>query len=177
MNDVVVHGREGGNPDNEGTKAGLQWVFDAVAPGESVTVKLRLIDSAGAPASPQDHESVIADRARDTEEFYAQVIPEGTSDEDAHIARRAFAGLQWGKQLYLYNVSQWLEGDPASPPRRASEPSDPVAATPTGPTLICPKLSRCPMSGSIRGLPPGTWASTASRWRTSIQPGPSGSCC
>lgn len=125
VNDVVVHGREGGNPDNEGTKAGLQWVFDAVAPGESVTVKLRLIDSAGAPASPQDHESVTADRIRDTEEFYAEVIPEGTSDEDAHIARRAFAGLQWGKQLYLYNVSQWLEGDPASPPpprERAQRP-------------------------------------------------------
>ncbi len=30
--------------------------------------------------------------------------------------RQAFAGMLWSKQLYNYNVSRWLDGDPAQPP-------------------------------------------------------------
>ena len=28
--------------------------------------------------------------------------------------RQAFAGMIWGKQYYGYNVSAWLDGDPAA---------------------------------------------------------------
>ena len=30
--------------------------------------------------------------------------------------RQAFAGMLWSKQLYNYDVSRWLDGDPAQPP-------------------------------------------------------------
>src|SRR5206468_10103629 len=47
--------------------------------------------------------------------FYATVLPTRLSEDDNHIARRAFAGLLWTKQLYRYNVAEWLEGDPTEP--------------------------------------------------------------
>ncbi|WP_256841316.1 MGH1-like glycoside hydrolase domain-containing protein [Ornithinimicrobium cryptoxanthini] len=122
---AVVHGEDAGNPGQTGTKAALWWQFDEVGPGDSVTVRLRLT-AQQSPATPQVHEpqpptlkpadEVLQTRRREADEFYAEVIPEGTSADDRHTARRAFAGLQWGKQLYLYDVTRWLAGDPAQPP-------------------------------------------------------------
>ena len=53
---------------------------------------------------------------READEFYATVIHPDLSDEDRHVARRAYAGLLWGKQLYRYNVDEWIEGDPTESP-------------------------------------------------------------
>jgi hypothetical protein len=58
---------------------------------------------------------VLADRAEEADEFYAETLPSRLDDEGAAIARRAFAGLLWGKQLYRYGVEEWLDGDPAEP--------------------------------------------------------------
>lgn len=114
---AVVHGQtEACNPQQRGTKMAFWWSWDAVAPGESVTVRLRLTESHGRPDPETAFRDVLARRAAECEEFYATVLPEGTSEEDALIARRAFAGLQWGKQLYRYDVPRWLEGDPGQPP-------------------------------------------------------------
>jgi hypothetical protein len=113
---AVVHGEDAGNPALTGTKAALWWSFDSVPPGESVSVRLRLTDTDGAPDPVADFEQVLATRRAEADAFYAAVLPEDTPAEDAFIARRAFAGLQWGKQLYIYDVAQWLAGDPAGPP-------------------------------------------------------------
>ena len=38
------------------------------------------------------------------------------SDEDLRrIQRQAFAGILWSKQYFYYDVTEWLEGDPAQP--------------------------------------------------------------
>ncbi len=37
--------------------------------------------------------------------------------------RQAFGGLLWSKQLYYYDVSRWLDGDPAQPPPPAARRS------------------------------------------------------
>lgn len=118
VNQAVVHGdRSLLNPARTGTKVGLRYHFDSVAPGETVTVDLRLVDE---PTASQvfgrAFESVLRNRRAEADEFYAAVIPEETPDEDRFIARRAFAGLLWGRQLYRYPVAQWLAGDPAGPP-------------------------------------------------------------
>ena len=40
----------------------------------------------------------------------------GISDPDArNVQRQALAGLLWSKQLYYFDVNQWLDGDPAQP--------------------------------------------------------------
>ena len=122
--------------DGRGTKVALRYHFDAVGPGETVRVRLRLHDDAwvdGASDAPplegafdQGFDDVLTARRTEADAFYAAVIPEHISDEERLVARRAFAGLNWGKQLYRYNVREWLEGDPAGPPppeaRRAREP-------------------------------------------------------
>lgn len=102
-----MHGQdEATNPEQTGTKAAFWWAFEAVPPGESVSVRLRLTAADlldGSPSqdstAPTDFEEVLAARRAETDQFYAQVLPEGTSRQDAQVARRAFAGLQWGKQL------------------------------------------------------------------------------
>ena len=115
------------SPEQVGTKVGLRYHFEAVAPGETVRVRLRLRDDTQLDRPFGDtFAAVLEDRRREADEFYATVIPEHTSAEDRLVARRAFAGLLWGKQLYRYAVSEWLVGDPTppSPPlaRCAPEP-------------------------------------------------------
>ncbi len=113
----VVHGDQTAvNPDGVGTKAAFWYRFDSVAPGQTVRVRLRLVSG-----STQEHafgagfDATCADRAREADDFYRAVLPERLTAEDAAIARRAFAGLLWSKQLYRYSVAEWLEGDPAEP--------------------------------------------------------------
>ncbi len=66
-------------------------------------------------------EGTLERRRIDADEFYDTVIPSVATDQDRLVARRAFAGLLWGKQLYRYPVQEWLDGDPAQlkpPPQR-----------------------------------------------------------
>ncbi|SOD71366.1 hypothetical protein SAMN05892883_0897 [Jatrophihabitans sp. GAS493] len=99
-----------------GTKAAFWYHFDAVPAGETVQVRLRL-----APELPTEQTfgpgfaAVVADRRSEADEFYDLVIPPPTDDEARAIARQAFAGLLWGKQLYRYRVKEWLDGDPGQP--------------------------------------------------------------
>ncbi|HMA37956.1 MAG TPA: glucosidase, partial [Chloroflexia bacterium] len=48
--------------------------------------------------------------------------------DERRIQRQALAGMLWSKQLYYYDVHQWLQGDPAFPPppapRRAGRNAD-----------------------------------------------------
>ena len=117
IDDYVVHGVTSAvNPALEGTKAGMRFRVDAVAPGQTVRFDLRL---STAPPSEGTFgaglDAVFDDRRAEADEFYATVIHADMPAEDRHVARRAYAGLLWGKQLYRYDVDQWLEGDPVSP--------------------------------------------------------------
>jgi hypothetical protein len=113
----VVHGdADAVNPDGTGTKAAFWYHYDAVPPGQTVRVRLRLatavpeLDTFGSGFA-----AVLADRASEADQFYGTVLPEALGDEDRFIARRAFAGLLWGKQLYRWTVQEWLDGDPGQP--------------------------------------------------------------
>jgi hypothetical protein len=113
----VVHGDEAAvNAEGAGTKAAFWYRFDEVPSGATVQARLRL-----STAAPDEHtfgpgfDAVQADREAEADQFYAAVLPAALSAEDAAIARRAFAGLLWGKQLYRYSVEEWLEGDPDQP--------------------------------------------------------------
>jgi hypothetical protein len=117
INARVVHGDESAvDGGGVGTKAAFWYHFDSVAPGETVRVRLRL-----STASPDEHtfgpafDAILTDRLAEADEFYGTVLPEHLDAQDNAIARRAFAGLLWNKQLYRYNVEEWQEGDPAQP--------------------------------------------------------------
>ncbi len=117
INNRVVNGDLSAvDSSGHGTKAAFWYHYDSIAPGASVTVRLRLSpDEVEADAFGRGFQAVMDDRRDEADEFYKSVLPAHLSAEDANIARRAFAGLLWGKQLYRYDVRRWLEGDPAEP--------------------------------------------------------------
>ncbi|XAS77915.1 glucosidase [Dermatophilaceae bacterium Sec6.4] len=140
LDQTIVHGNTACTRSDQGTKVGFRWHFDAVGAGQSVTVRLRLTalpqegpaattEKAGrdlratagadhapvAAASDDGSDTVLTARRAESDEFYAQVLAGAADDQERHIARRAFAGLLWGRQLYRYSVAEWLEGDPAQP--------------------------------------------------------------
>ena len=57
----------------------------------------------------------MAQRRAEADEFYAELTPETASADEAMVMRQAFAGLLWSKQLFYYDVTRWLDGDPAQP--------------------------------------------------------------
>ncbi|MFB6285834.1 MAG: glucosidase [Candidatus Bipolaricaulia bacterium] len=101
------------NPARAGTKAAAltRWSLE---PGETRTLRLRL--SNVEHASPfGDVDDTLAQRRTEADAFYDALQPNGLSDDDRNIQRQAYAGMLWSKQLYYYDVEQWLTGDPGQP--------------------------------------------------------------
>jgi hypothetical protein len=93
-----------------------------------VSIRLRLTTAPVIDRPFATADIVLVDRQADADAFYDVVIPSTVSGVDRLTARRAFAGLLWTRQLYRYDVEDWLEGDPASPP----PPADRLAPEPGG---------------------------------------------
>jgi len=53
---------------------------------------------------------------KEANELYGTVQKKTLSVQERLVQRQIFAGMLWSKQLYSYDVDQWLEGDPASLP-------------------------------------------------------------
>lgn len=104
------------NPDEKGTKAGLHYYFPEVEPKKSVKVLLRFSDQP--LKSPlKDVERIIAERKKEADIYYESIGPKKASDEEKMIQRQALAGMIWSKQIYIYDVGAWLQGDnPKEPP-------------------------------------------------------------
>jgi hypothetical protein len=122
INDHVVHGAPTVNPLATGTKM-ASWYRITVSGGETVELRLRLArGDATQPLPDLDRrfEAVLLDREQEADAFYARFRTDGTTDEEASVMRRAFAGLIWSQQYYHYDVERWLEGDAAQPPPPAA---------------------------------------------------------
>lgn len=102
------------NPDKHGTKCCA--VFRGMLkPGEQVIHRFRL--SPEKVRTPfDDFDNVMTQRTAEADEFFEAVQSPKLSDEEKMVQRQAFAGLMWSKQLYYYDIEQWLEGDPAFAP-------------------------------------------------------------
>jgi hypothetical protein len=109
------------NPAETGTKAAAVYRLDLAA-GETATIRLRLTTAtADDPFAAFD--DIVDQRRREADEFYAAVQPAGLSPTQRLTQRLALAGMIWSKQLYYYDVEQWLAGDPAGPPSELSRRS------------------------------------------------------
>ena len=76
--------------------------------------------SAAAAALGSGFDGGRKQRRAEADEFYAELTPQGASPDEAMVMRQAFAGMLWSKQLYNYDVSRWLDGDPTQPPPAAA---------------------------------------------------------
>jgi hypothetical protein len=130
INDYVVNGRESAvSAEKRGTKAAAHYTLNLEAGGTRM-VRLRLNDAS--PSSLQqspggefgkNFDSVVQSRQREADEFYATVIPQSLSADEANVMRQALAGMLWSKQFYYYDVDTWLGehgADPFAPTRRTA---------------------------------------------------------
>ena len=124
INDHVISGAATVNPDGRGSRCAF-WYRLALDGGTSAQLRLRLRPAGAQPASAgaragedalgAQFAAIVAQRRAEADEFYAELTPAAASADEAMVMRQAFAGLLWCKQLYNYDVSRWLDGDPAQP--------------------------------------------------------------
>ena len=113
INDHIVNGYATINPDRGGTKAAANYDIK-ISAGQTNTIRLRLSDKDPGNAF-EDFENIFSQRIKETDEFYAGLQKDISSDDEKNVQRQAFAGMLWCKQFYYYDVDQWLKGDPSQP--------------------------------------------------------------
>ncbi len=114
--DAVIHGRSDAvNPRRVGTKMAAHY-SRLIEPGATETILLRL--SAERRMAPfAAAEEIIARRKSEADVFYLNLCgARELTDDVKRVKRQAFAGLLWTKQVYVWDIRQWLEGDPPGPP-------------------------------------------------------------
>jgi Glycosyl hydrolase family 63 C-terminal domain len=114
FHDYIVRGHETAVSANGGTKAAGIYRRTVRSGGSSV-VRVRLTCGQPEPAPFASFEKVVECRKAEADAFYAD-LQANIPDEDLRlIQRQAFAGVLWSKQYFFYDVTDWLEGDPANP--------------------------------------------------------------
>ncbi|MGH1366155.1 MAG: MGH1-like glycoside hydrolase domain-containing protein [Calditrichia bacterium] len=114
INDYVVNDIENAvNAEDEGTKAAFH-VQLAIPAGASESVCLRLTPKKSTKPFT-GFEATFKKRLDEADSFFAQ-LQDGIKSGDArHVQRQALAGMMWCKQFYYFNITEWLDGDPAQP--------------------------------------------------------------
>jgi len=106
------------NRDGHGTKAALHFIASVPAKGSTVW-QLRLTPEVMADPLGTVEEIVIR-RRQDADEFYASIHPPTATADEKLVQRQALAGMLWTKQIYLFDVERWLQGDNPNLPPPAS---------------------------------------------------------
>jgi len=117
INDCIIHGaKDAVHATEAGTKASAHY-HATVAPGQSMTVRLRLSDAASASSKALDGEfdRLFTTRKSEADDFYRTVIPDAIAPDRQNVMRQALGGLLWSKQYFHYDINRWLKGDPAGP--------------------------------------------------------------
>ncbi len=115
----VIHGEDCLSHDNHGSKSAIDYRFDAIEPGQAVTLRFRLTDTCILGDPLADVDPILELRRAEADAYYEAIHPPGATEDDKRIQRQALAGLIWTKQAYLYDVEVWLRGDnPDAPPAK-----------------------------------------------------------
>ena len=114
INDFVVHGDAGAvSPHGAGTKVAVRRRVEIPGGGQA-RMRLRLSKDPK-PAPFDDFDAVLAQRLAEADAFYADLQHDMPDPEARHVQRQALAGMIWGKQVYHYDVPEWLKGDETQP--------------------------------------------------------------
>ena len=111
----IIHRESCVNPRQTGTKSCIHF-RQSIPAGGSMILRLRLTpEKLSTPLN--DVDEIVRRRKTEADEFYAAVHPPSATAEEKAIQRQALAGMLWSKQIYLWDVNRWLEGDdPKFPP-------------------------------------------------------------
>jgi hypothetical protein len=114
FDEYVVKGNQNAVGSRKGTKAAGIY-RRSLPPGANTTIRVRLGE--GQPRSEPfaDFEQLFALRKSEADAFYAELQRKIPDEDLCRIQRQAFAGILWSKQYFYYDVTEWLEGDPAQP--------------------------------------------------------------
>lgn len=102
------------NPFEVGTKAAAHFSH-ILAPQETWTIRLRL-SSQSHEVPFEKFEALFSQRQQEADQFYGEIQNSKLNEDEKRVQRQAFANLLWGKQLYYYDIEQWIEGDLQFPP-------------------------------------------------------------
>ncbi len=114
FHNYVVHGHKNSvNPQKMGTKSAMHYQA-SIASGQSAVFRLRLTNT---PLNDifDNFAQQVHMRQSEADDFYQSLQAPDLSQDLRNIQRQAFAGLLWNKQLYYYDIEQWLSGDSAQP--------------------------------------------------------------
>ena len=111
----LIHGDTGAvNPDATGTKAAAHFV-EEIPPGESRVFRWRLAARGYDKPFGTGFDDIFDRRIAEADEFYADIQKDELSRDERLLQRQALAGMLWSKQLYYFDIPQWLNGDPVHP--------------------------------------------------------------
>jgi hypothetical protein len=118
----IIDGEDCTNPDGIGTKAAIHYQFDAVQPGETVTLRFRLTDTCYLDDPLAGIDASIDLRRLEADTYYEAIHPPRATPDEKLVQRQALASMIWTKQAYLIDVDLWLKGDnPDWPPPKSRE--------------------------------------------------------
>ncbi|HMQ54075.1 MAG TPA: glucosidase [Anaerolineae bacterium] len=110
--------KEAVNPDRQGTKVAALY-RETIAPGETRSLRLRL-SNVSQTRPFHNFDRVFAQRQAEADEFYTAVQNPVLTEDEGRVQRQALAGMLWSKQLFYYDIEQWLNGDLGAFPPPAS---------------------------------------------------------
>ena len=166
INDYVVHGqpgcREPGQAGHQGRGALQGHRRRRSVRGDSPAALAHALPKQEGNPFGKAFDDVFAARLREADEFYGRSRRHRVSDDAANVMRQALAGMLWSKQFFFFDGDNWLDEHNANPLHHGIA----TPGTRSGSTCSTRTSSRCPTSGSIPGMRPGTWPSTRSRCRS-----------
>jgi len=113
---VVEKQTEAINPKERGTKFGLHYDLSIEA-GTTRTLQIRFCQKELAHPF-NGFKPILNKRKSQADDFYEIIQHDIETKHAKSVQRQAMAGMLWSKQLYYYDVSQWLKGDPKHPVKR-----------------------------------------------------------
>jgi hypothetical protein len=112
LNQAIVHrDLSAVNAAQHGTKCGAHFLKE-IGAGQSVSLKFRLTQRGLESAEPfADFGKFTALRKQESQDFYTPHFKTNSSEAKQLIVTQAYAGLIWSKQVFCFDVAEWMAGD------------------------------------------------------------------
>lgn len=106
----IIKNENATNPKMEGTKGCFHYKGWKLQPKEKKSISIRL--SKMPLQDPLDNtDAFLSLRQKEAKEYFDTILTKNLSQREKEIQKQAIASQLWSRQLYLFIVNHWLEGD------------------------------------------------------------------